>query len=74
MSKTGFDLWALYDRVRHYKASWDVRPRNYLSVWKLPVDPNLPPGQELFQYRVSDAGTSEALEPSKEGLCRSLKL
>jgi hypothetical protein len=76
MSRSGVELWALYDRVRHYKASWDSSPRNYLSVWKLPADPNLPPTEELFQNRVPDAATpasstavsgssAAALEPPK---------
>jgi hypothetical protein len=54
MSKSGIELWALYDRVRNYKASWDKVPRNYLSIWQLPVDPaNTPAEQELFPQRLA---------------------
>src|SRR5437667_12409473 len=33
MSKSGRELWALYERVKNYRASWDDKPQNYLSVW-----------------------------------------
>jgi hypothetical protein len=53
MSQSGMELWALYDRIRHYKASWDDQPRNYLSVWKLPADPSAPSAEELFPCRLT---------------------
>jgi hypothetical protein len=55
MSESGIELWALYDRVRNYKASWDSKPHNYLSVWKLPAEPASPPAEELFPHRLANA-------------------
>ncbi|TGN89858.1 hypothetical protein EOW77_0006030 [Bradyrhizobium yuanmingense] len=52
MSKTGIELWALHDRVRNYKASWDTKAEGYLSVWRLPVDPTTPDEAELFPARL----------------------
>jgi hypothetical protein len=63
MSDSGIELWALYDRVRDYKASWDTKPHNYLSVWKLPVDPSSPPEEELFPNRLSKTFTHLRAEP-----------
>jgi hypothetical protein len=54
MSKNGIELWALYDRVKNYRASWDDRPENYLSIWRLPVDPASPNEKELFPYRLAN--------------------
>lgn len=52
MSKSGIELWALYERVKCYKASWDNEECNYLSWWKLPVDPKTPAAEELFPARL----------------------
>jgi hypothetical protein len=48
MSESGIELWALHERVKWYQASWDREPQNYLSIWKLPVDPKTPAEDELF--------------------------
>jgi hypothetical protein len=52
MSNNGIELWALYNLIQHYHASWDTEPRNYLSMWKLPVDPRSPHADELFPNRL----------------------
>jgi hypothetical protein len=59
LSNSGVELWALYDRVQHYKASSDREPHNYLSIWKLPVDPSAPPAEELFPYRLTGPNAPE---------------
>ncbi len=57
-SLNGVELWALYDRVKQYQASWDSQPTNYLSRWKLPVDPATPAESELFPILKASAPIS----------------
>lgn len=54
MSKSGIELWALYERVRNYRAAWDKEAQNYLSIWRLPVDPSAPDENELFPARLAN--------------------
>jgi hypothetical protein len=53
MSVSGIELWALHERVKSYQASWDREAQNYLSIWRLPIDPATPDENELFRARLS---------------------
>jgi hypothetical protein len=54
-SPSGKELWALYDHVRNYQATWDKEPTNYLSHWRVPAEPDTPPESELFPVLKSGA-------------------